>query len=311
MPKTIVEKMDAAMTKAEAGGVYGKDFELAKNPYKPHEASLGEDIRNMNKIWGNSKPEGITTAEIRETLYITYKIQPQVLDILNNRIKWLNQGSTGGCFLTSLLNLLQFDGKTQQVDAAFKTLVSKNPITISQLGSDLKFRKLYLTQMGLFDDGYNNYYDPFHVLNEKIPELMALTTNIEYQWFRLSTFPIKRRRILRKGSYNPAVGGDNIDQYNENILTFLRKLLDDGYVFAVPFVAHFIVYVGYNEKGFLALGSYGPNADMGGFHEVKETIHLADAIKSVLYLKVPDDMEMLTEKLKGVDVRGVKKTLRF
>lgn len=305
MDQTIVEKMDAAMVKAEAGNVYGRDFKLAENPYNPHEASLGQDTRNMDKIWGKSKPKGITAKKLRETLYSTYNIQPQVLYLLKNKIKWLNQGPTGGCFLTSLINLLQIDAKTQEVNKAFKTLVTnpKDSITISQLGSAARFRKLYIDQMNLEDDGYNNYYDPFHVLNEAIPELMALTTNIEYQWFRLSTFPIRKRSILRKGAYNPEIGGDNIDEYNQNILAFLRQLLDNGYVFAVPFVAHFIVYVGYNENGFLALGSYGPSADRGGFHEVKETINLADAIKSVLYLKVPDNMEALTEQLQNVNVR--------
>ena len=174
MPQTIVEKMDAAMAKAEAGNVYVKDFKLAENPYQPHQASLAEDTKNMDKIWGKSKPKGAKTKDLREEIYRTYAIKPQVLYLLKNKIKWLNQGPTGGCFLTSLINLLQIDGKTQEVDKAFKTLV-KNPkdsITISQLGSAAKFRKLYIDQMELEDDGYNNYYDPFHVLNEVIPELI-------------------------------------------------------------------------------------------------------------------------------------------
>jgi hypothetical protein len=142
---------------------------------------------------------------------------------------------------------------------------------------------------------------------KQLPQnLLSLTKSLDFEWFRYKALPGRARR--GSGTYNVKFDAENIDGYNKNVLAYLRQLLDDGYAFAAPFNGHFVAYVGYNDDGFLALGSYGEDADKAGLHEVKETILLADAINSVLYTKVPDmTMEELSEKVKIINLGRPKK----
>ena len=64
-------------------------------------------------------------------------------------------------------------------------------------------------------------------------------------------------------------------------LAYLRNLIDTGHVFVAPFDGHFCTYVGYNQTGFIALGSYGNK----GLHEIKETTRFADALDEIIYVK--------------------------
>lgn len=63
-------------------------------------------------------------------------------------------------------------------------------------------------------------------------------------------------------------------------LKYLRNLIDTGHVFVAPFDGHFCTYIGYNQQGFIALGSYGGK----GLHEIKETTLFADAIDECMYV---------------------------
>ena len=64
-----------------------------------------------------------------------------------------------------------------------------------------------------------------------------------------------------------------------NHLPYLRNLIDKGQPFVAPFDGHFCTYIGYNQDGFIALGSYGNK----GLHEIKETTLFADALDEIMY----------------------------
>ena len=175
------------------------------------------------------------------------------------RIRAVHQGKTKGCGLAVVLYLQQFDGQdTPDV-------------------SDPKdFEALY-TRMGLDPEGYNS----FAQLLEDVE-----TPRLRYMWFRRSALGRKTRSMPE---FNADVGPP------ERILAFLRNLLDTGHVFAVPFNGHFCVFVGYNQDGFLALGSYGNK----GFHEIKETLLFADAVPDCLYVKVAETGTVVYKGARG------------
>ena len=134
------------------------------------------------------------------------------------------------------------------------------------------------------DDGYNTYLRPVQILTEIIPDFMELTNEVGFTWFRYQALG---RHLSVPFNSMIADGAETTEAYNEKILAYLRRLLDEGYVFATPFNGHFVAYIGYNADGFLALGSYGQHADKGGLHPIRETTFLADAIRSCIFIKVP------------------------
>ena len=298
MSKTIIQKIRDALEEAnKTDGTTGVGLALAKNPYFPHEDAPGDNGR-MEKMWWNGlwrKGTKKSNKALRKKAYSKYKVLDQVQERIENDVEFLNQGHVGGCFMTSVLNLLQLGGKKEALN---KVLAKYGSMSLKKLRTASNFKKMYLKEMNLNDCGYNTYKQPFESLEKKTPDLMALTTDIEFQWFRWKALARANRR---KGPYNPQIltNPPSTEAYNKEVLKFLRKLIDDGYVFATPFNGHFVAYVGYNENGFLALGSYGENADKAGLHEIEETLNLADAINSVLYAKVPDTEE-LTERMKRI-----------
>ena len=304
---TVIQKIRDALKEAnKKDGTTGMGLKPAKNPYFPHEYNAGDNER-MEEMWWNDlwrKGTKKKNKALRQKMYKNYNVLGNVQKIIENDVEFLNQGHVGGCFMTSVLNLLQLGGKKEALN---EVLAKYGNMSLKKLRKDSNFKNMYLKNMKLNDCGYNTYKQPLESLEEKTPDLMALTTDIEFQWFRWKALARANRR---KGSYNPNIMNNprSTEAYNEEVLKFLRKLIDDGYVFATPFNGHFVAYIGYNDKGFLALGSYGENADKGGFHEVKEAINLADAVNSVLYTKVPDmTMEELSKQVKMITVGPVKK----
>ena len=311
---TVIQKIRDALKEANTeDGTTGMGLKPAKNPYFPHEYNAGDNER-MEEMWWNDlwrKGNKKKNKALRQQMYKKYNVLGNVQKIIENDVEFkendvqfefLNQGHVGGCFMTSVLNLLQLGGKKEALN---EVLDKYGKMSLKKLSNDSNFQKMYLTNMKLNDCGYNTYKQPLESLEEKTPDLMALTTDIGFQWFRWKALA---RATRRKGPYNPNIleNPSSTEAYNEEVLKVLRKLIDDGYVFATPFNGHFVAYIGYNDKGFLALGSYGENADKGGFHEVKEAINLADAVNSVLYTKVPDmTMEELSKQVKMITVEKV------
>lgn len=162
------------------------------------------------------------------------------------RIRAVDQGRTKGCGLAVILYLQQFDGQdTPDVRCPHA------------------FAALY-TRLGLDPQGYCT-----------LSRLLAAVPapRLRYVWFRRGALGRKTRSM---SEFNASIGPP------ARILVFLRNLLDTGHVFAVPFNGHFCVCIGYNETGFLMLGSYGNK----GLHEIKETLLFAGAVSDCVYVKV-------------------------
>ena len=298
----LVEKIEKAWSDAKSKGTIGKDFKLAKNKYYPHVVEKVGANKRMADMWFNGvwrKGTAKSNKALRNKMYNKYKVFGNVKNMIENEVVFINQGEVGGCFFASILNLLQLGGKKAAVNKALKKYKKQS---LAKLKQEKNFKNLYTDQLKLFDCGYGTYYLSLKELPE---DLLDLTKDIEFEWFRYKALPRPARRGT--GSYNKKFDAKNIEEYNEKVLAFLRNLMDNGYVFAAPFNGHFVAYVGYNDNGFLALGSYGESADKGGLHEVKETILLADAINSVLYMKVPDmTVEKLSEQVKMITVEDVE-----
>ncbi len=301
---TIVDKMDAAKRNAEKpGGTTGHKLPLANNPYSPHE-DIGNRARarlSEKMWWGDILRKGnkAKNKALRGRVYAKYNVHENVKHFVETEYVFINQGPTGGCFLASVLSMLQLVGGSNDLDKMLRNY--RTPL--SSLKSGKNFARLFLKEFGLEDDGYGTYWQPLHILQDQVPDLINLTTNLDFTWFRYKALGRASRRI--KGDYNPAIGGTDLkstEEYNEKVLSYLRRLLDSGHVFAVPFNGHFIPYVGYNDSGFLALGSYGESADKAGLHEVKETLNFADAIASCLIVKVNAPEDDLADAFKKVDI---------
>lgn len=304
---TLVDKMEDAKRKAEQpGGTTGEGLRLAQNKYSPH-MDIGNRKREKNsqKMWWNDiwrKGNKNTNKSLRSETYAKYKVHDNVKHMVENNYVFVNQGKTGGCFLASVLSILQLGGKSQELD----TVLQNHNNALNKMKSGRSFEKLFLKDFNLEDDGYGTYWQPLQVLKKDVPDLIAITTSVDFMWFRYKALGRANRKI--KGSYNPAIAGTDLkstEEYNEKILAYLRKLLDDGYVFATPFNGHFIAYIGYNDNGFLALGSYGENADKAGLHEVNETFDFADALASCIITKVPEPVEQLVEQMEKIEIQPV------
>lgn len=319
----LLKKIKEAWEEAQLpGGTTGQKFKTATNKYHPHAVDKKGAAGRMEAMWFNDLWRGDTSAinpntnkkykkvtpedniALRKKMYAKYTVHSNVKHMLEDKVVFINQGEVGGCFFASILNLLQLGGKKSTVDAALKTYEKQS---LAKLKREANFKNLYRKQLELYDCGYGTYYLSLKQLPQN---LLSLTKSLDFQWFRYKALPGRGSR--RKGTYNVKFDAKDIDGYNKNILAYLRQLLDGGYAFAAPFNGHFVAYVGYNDDGFLALGSYGEDADKAGLHEVKETILLADAINSVLYTKVSDmTMEELSEKVKIIKLgKPKKKTVR-
>ncbi len=285
--KTLLQEIVAAKRVADRrGGTTGKGTEDMENPYFPYETiSTITRGRLMDDMWGNDDRGKKTVAKSkskRAQMYDIYNVQPHVQAMIETRFKFIHQGAVGGCFFTSIINILQMGGFENQVDSVLQDYGS----SLTKLKNPVQFKKLYIKTLGLADDGYNTYLQPVQILTEIIPDFMELTNEVGFTWFRYEALG---RRTRSAGPFNSIIADDaaTTEAYNEKILAYLRRLLDEGYVFATPFNGHFVVYIGYNADGFLALGSYGQHADKGGLHPVRETTFLADAVRSCIFVQVP------------------------
>lgn len=287
--KTLLQEIVAAKRIADRkGGTTGKGTKLVENPYFPYDIdgiSMIARGRLMDEMWNNDDSDKKTVAKSkakRAQMYDIYNVQPHVQAMIESRFKFIHQGTVGGCFFTSIINILQMGGFGNQVDSVLQDYGS----SLTKLKKPKEFKKLYLKTLGLADDGYSSYLNPVQILTEIIPDFMELTNEVGFTWFRYQALG---RASRRAGPFNSIIadGAETTEEYNENILAYLRRLLDEGYVFATPFNGHFVVYIGYTANGFLALGSYGQHADKGGLHPIRETTFLADAVRSCLFVKVP------------------------
>lgn len=164
-------------------------------------------------------------------------------------LRAVHQGDTNGCALAAVLYLLQFKG-----------------VETPDVQHPDDFAALY-TSMGLDPSGYNTFA-------RALEDMHALPLqHLHYVWIRYAD---KGRTTRSKPTFNPEIVTKHPTQ---DILRFLRALLDQGHPFAAPFDGHFCTFVGHNPHGFLALGSYGDK----GLHEVKETTLFADAVNAVLW----------------------------
>ena len=287
--KTLLQEIVAAKRIADRkGGTTGKGTKLVENPYFPYDIdgiSMIARGRLLDEMWNNDDPGKKTVAKSkakRAQMYDIYNVQPHVQDMIESRFKFIHQGAVGGCFFTSIINILQMGGFGNQVDSVLQDYGS----SLTKLKNPKEFKKLYIKTLGLADEGYSSYLNPVQILTEIIPDFMELTNEVGFTWFRYQALG---RASRRAGPFNSIIadGAETTEEYNEKILAYLRRLLDEGYVFATPFNGHFVVYIGYTADGFLALGSYGQHADKGGLHPIRETTFLADAVRSCLFIKVP------------------------
>lgn len=161
-------------------------------------------------------------------------------------IRAIDQGKTKGCGLAVVLYLRQFQGEHTP-----------------DVADPRDFETLY-TRMNLDPTGYNS--------TKRLMEDVD-TSTLQYTWFRTKA---RTRKTRSMPAFHPDFQGP------QDVLEYLRRLLDTGHVFAAPFRGHFCTYVAYNQEGFLALGSYGHK----GMHEVKETIRFAEDIPDCLYARI-------------------------
>jgi len=164
---TIIEKIRHAKSEADKkDGTTGKGLPLAKNPYFPHEQADGDNKR-MEEMWWNDiwrKGNKKSNKVLRAKMYKKYKVVDNVKDRIENDVQFLNQGHVGGCFMTSVLNLLQLGGQKDELNAVLKNYGN---MSLKKLRTASNFKNMYLNKMNLQDCGYNTYLQPLESLEQK------------------------------------------------------------------------------------------------------------------------------------------------
>jgi len=299
--KTLYEKIQLALRNkntVKTGG--GLDY--MENLYHPYNDGKRKGDPNTKKFsWEgyNQDPEVSHKAK-RQNIYKSATVHPNSKYMIENEITFINQGNVGGCSLMSVLNLLQLGGYKDETDTVLQTFGS----SYFALQTWKKFSTLYKNKLHADDEGYNNYRTFSEFLNGH-PRLNDLSKYLGYQWVRTSAL----RYTDRRGPYNSIIGGKALKstrEYNERTLEYLRDMIDNGYAVGIAWQDHFVAYVGYYDDGFIALGSYGDDADQGGLHRVPETILFTDSISDFIFIKVADPAAAITKPMSGVAVSGGK-----
>ena len=298
---TLNEKIQLALrnkNKVKTGG--GLDY--MENLYHPYNDGKRKGDPNTKVFsWeGYNQDPDVSHKAKRLNIYKSATVHPNSMYMIEKEISFMNQGNVGGCSLMSVLNLLQLGGYKDETDAVLKTFGS----SYSALRSEKKFETLYKNKLHADNEGYNNYRTFSEFLNEH-PRLNDLSKYLGYQWVRSRAL----MRTDRRGPYNSIIGGRTLTstrQYNEKTLEYLRDMIDNGYAIGIAWQNHFVAYVGYYTDGFIALGSYGDDADQGGLHRVPETILFTDSISDFIFIKVADPAAAITNPMAGVAVGSGK-----
>ena len=244
----------AVLTKVHRSGA------AIENPYSEHQWLNSWDYTSKS----NLNP-------VRNSIYRNYSIHPKLLRKLKTTHVWIDQGDMGGCSFAALINLCQLGN----IQTNWSNKVSK-------MKDYKKFKHLYERTYGLTDEGYRDWISALTAMCYGIPNFASVLTSINYQCFK-----------TLRGNYHSkliAAPGTSVEDYAESVLNFIKNLLDNGYVVAVPTISHFVCIIGYNENSLLFLGSFGENISTGGLHELEIDLfspqEIADSIMDCLYVKV-------------------------
>jgi len=250
----FLEGNNAVLTSVHTSG------SAIENPYSEHQ-------------WLNSwKYTRKTNIEpIRDSIYERYIIHPKLLIKLKTTHVWIDQGDMGGCSFAALINLCQLGN----ISSDWSNKVSK-------MKDHKKFKTLYERTYELTDDGYRDWISALTAMCWGIPDFGTVLTSLNYQCFK-----------TLRGNYHStliAPKETSVEEYAEIVLSFIKHLLDNGYVVAVPTISHFVCIIGYNDNSLLFLGSFGEQISTGGLHELETDIfspqEIADSIMDCLYVKV-------------------------
>ena len=299
--KTLYEKIQFAYVNKNKVKT-GKGLKHMENLYYPYNDRKRKDDPDTKVFsWeGYNQDSKVSHKAKRQNIYKSTTVHPNSKYMIENEITFMNQGNVGGCSLMSVLNLLQLGGYKDETDTVLQTFGS----SYSDLQSAKKFRTLYSNKLHADDEGYNNYRTFSEFLNGH-PRLNDLSKYLGYQWVRSSALKYTDRR----GPYNSIIGGQALKStrdYNEKTLEYLRDMIDNGYAVGIAWQDHFVAYIGYYTDGFIALGSYGDDADQGGLHRVPETILFTDSISDFIFIKVADPAAAITKPMADVAVGSGK-----
>jgi len=231
-----------------------------ENPYSEHQWLNSWDYTSRSNL-----------GPVRNSIYKNYLIHPKLLNKLKTNHVWIDQGDMGGCSFAALINLCQLGN----IHTNWSNKVSK-------MKDYRKFKHLYEKTYGLTDEGYRDWISALTGMCYGIPDFACLLTSINYQCFK-----------TLRGNYHSKLispSGTSVEDYAEAVLNFIKNLLDNGYVVAVPTISHFVCIIGYNENSLLFLGSFGEKISTGGLHELETDIfspqEIADSVMDCLYVKV-------------------------
>ena len=225
---------------------------------------------NVDRAWNLLKPLARKGSEkkLRDKAYKKFNVQEHVKQIIESRnYLFLSQGSVGACFFMSLMNLLQFAGL-------------KKPAWFKKLGSEKGVKNVYLTILGLADDGYSSFRAAFQSLPAHFTDEMSweqLLSNFDYETFRHGSHDLWNKEIRAAAT--------TADEYDANVQGWLENKLDQGCVVAIPFMSHFCCLIGYDSDHFLFLNSYGVRHDQGGLSPMLAytKLEVASAINDCFY----------------------------
>ena len=225
---------------------------------------------NVDRAWNLLKPlaRKDSAKKLREKAYENFNVQKHVKQIIESHdYLFLSQGSVGACFFMSLMNLLQFARL-------------KKPTWFKKLGSKKGVENVYLTTLGLADDGYSSFRAVVQALPAKFTDEMSweqLLSNFDYETFRHGSHDLWNKEIREAAT--------TADNYDANVQRWLEHNLDQGCVVAIPFMQHFCCLIGYDTEHFLFLNSYGVCHDQGGLSPMLAytKLEVASAINDCFY----------------------------
>lgn len=245
----------------------GNRGEIDGNPFWSHTSDEETVGKNVILQWHSGKELSEKESKtIREKTLKQYTVNDKIKKKLNSKsFTWINQGEVGGCSFAAMVNLCQLCG-------------IKTPWEVSELSTEAGFRKIYIGEYGCDDSGYNDWLTVLQSdFINKIPCMNSVLRNIQYTPFKIS----------KLSCHNTDFGkGISKEKYGGLVFNYIKTLLDEGNVVAIPFLQHFITIIGYKGDQLLFLGSFGGQNDKGGLHEMGVTftaMHMGDAIQSCIY----------------------------
>ena len=171
-----------------------------------------------------------------------FKIHPLLWEKLLH-FDCVDQQNEGPCSLAALVSLLMLYQKKSTIP---EIISCPNLKTL-----DKDFVRMYVT-LGFDTDGYTNWLSFLNSAYTYTPALLS----------KLIFIPFRHRR-----AYNKMIcptEPQSADEYNVKLNAFMKRLLDSGYAFAVPFEGHFVVVAGYSDTGYLVINSFGKHVGFDG-----------------------------------------------